>query len=462
MWTSSSTTSGWVRTTSATASATVPASPTTSTASPSSVRTPARNRRWSSTRATREHRHGIGTSSRTSVPCPGAVRTTARPPWRSMRPTTDCARPYRSVGHRRRVEAAAAVAHEDLDPLPADLGVDLHRLDPGVLGGVHQRLAGRGDQRLPPAGRSGSRRPTTTSTAMPWSSSTSAAASSRARARVRSASSPAPAGAYSQPRSSRSCVRARRLTSRRSSRLADQGQRLQHRVVHVGGELGPLLRPDALAPLVAQVAGHPEPPRARQHREADDDGDRRQQPLPRLLQLAARREEADEPRHDEHRAADHHERPARRRRCATGRAARRRPAATPAPRRRRRPASGTTAGDDRPSACSSSRPPPPSAASASSCTRSVRRGARRPAPCGTSTHSAAYIAHARTGAQREQQERQAHDQRRQPQVLGDAGGDPAERTPGGRALEAARRGADGGGHAPRLPPRGPVRVRVGP
>jgi hypothetical protein len=52
MCTSSSTTSGWVEVMSAIASATEPASPTTSTAVPSSARTPDRNSRWSSTSTT--------------------------------------------------------------------------------------------------------------------------------------------------------------------------------------------------------------------------------------------------------------------------------------------------------------------------------------------------------------------------------------------------------------------------
>jgi hypothetical protein len=42
-------------------------------------------------------RHRFSTSS-TSVPSPGAVCTTARPPWRSIRPTIDSRTPRRSAG----------------------------------------------------------------------------------------------------------------------------------------------------------------------------------------------------------------------------------------------------------------------------------------------------------------------------------------------------------------------------
>jgi hypothetical protein len=81
--------------------------------------------------------------------------------------------------------------------------------------------------------------------------------------------------------------------------------------VHVRGDLGPLLRADALAALRAEVAGQPQHPRSAQHEHADDHDDRRQQPLPRLLQLAAGGQEAEQPDHhqgrpdeDDHRAAD--------------------------------------------------------------------------------------------------------------------------------------------------------------
>src|SRR5262245_53318263 len=51
-------------------------------------------------------------------------------------------------GDRVRVEAGAAVAYEDLDPLRRGLGVDGdRRAVAGELGGVGQRLAGGGNER---------------------------------------------------------------------------------------------------------------------------------------------------------------------------------------------------------------------------------------------------------------------------------------------------------------------------
>jgi histone deacetylase complex regulatory component SIN3 len=44
--------------------------------------------------------------------------------------------------------------------------------------------------------------------------------------------------------------------------LLDQGQGLEHRVVQVRGHVGPLLGPDPLLALGAEVGGQPEHPRA--------------------------------------------------------------------------------------------------------------------------------------------------------------------------------------------------------
>ena len=48
----------------------------------------------------------------------------------------------------------------------------------------------------------------------------------------------------------------------------DERERLQHRVVHPGGDVGPLLRPRPRLPLEQQVAGDPQPPGAEQHHDA--------------------------------------------------------------------------------------------------------------------------------------------------------------------------------------------------
>jgi hypothetical protein len=51
----------------------------------------------------------------------------------------------------------------------------------------------------------------------------------------------------------------------------DQGQGVQHRVVDVGGDFGPLLRADAHQALLGEVLGHPDQIGAREQRDADED-----------------------------------------------------------------------------------------------------------------------------------------------------------------------------------------------
>ena len=64
--------------------------------------------------------------------------------------------------------------------------------------------------------------------------------------------------------------------ARRLRVALDERQRLQHRVVQMGGQFGPLLRPDAFAPLVGQARDGAHPPRPGDQRDAgrgDDHGD---------------------------------------------------------------------------------------------------------------------------------------------------------------------------------------------
>src|SRR5881397_1114022 len=133
MWTSSRTTSGLVRRMSAIASATVSASPTRSTASPSSARTPERNSRWSSTRTTR----GRGWSFRESLLGSftghlqvhfGALAEHAadrRGAAVALHPTGDGLREAEAVGrYVRGNEAGPAITDEDGDPARLHLRVD--------------------------------------------------------------------------------------------------------------------------------------------------------------------------------------------------------------------------------------------------------------------------------------------------------------------------------------------------
>ena len=160
MCTSRSTTSGSRSAISSTAAATSSASPTTSTVSPSSARTPARNRWWSSTRNTRG-RVGVGESvltgpaasggsAPTSVPSPGAVRRSARPPWRRIRAWIDSAIPRRSSATCVGVETPPPVADEDRHLGRLDLGEQRDGRSPRPLGGVHRRLPGGRQQRPQP------------------------------------------------------------------------------------------------------------------------------------------------------------------------------------------------------------------------------------------------------------------------------------------------------------------------
>ena len=90
--------------------------------------------------------HGSITSS-TSVPAPGRVWISARPPWRSIRPEHRLAQPAPVGRHGGEVEARPAVAHEHLDAVALHLGVDADRGVGRELDGVEHRLARGGDQR---------------------------------------------------------------------------------------------------------------------------------------------------------------------------------------------------------------------------------------------------------------------------------------------------------------------------
>ena len=61
----------------------------------------------------------VGSTSSTSVPSPGAERTSAVPPCRVIRPMIESRSPCRSAGTVVGVEAGAAVADEDRHPLRA-------------------------------------------------------------------------------------------------------------------------------------------------------------------------------------------------------------------------------------------------------------------------------------------------------------------------------------------------------
>src|SRR5690606_17681206 len=82
-------------------------------------------------------------------------------------------------------------------------------------------------------------------------------------------------------------------------RLLDESEGLEDRVVEVGCHLGPLLGPDALPSLPAEVAQEAHDQRAEQDRDADAGGDDGEAELASPGQGAARCEQAAETRHHE-------------------------------------------------------------------------------------------------------------------------------------------------------------------
>ena len=150
-------------------------------------------------------------------------------------------------GHGVEVEARAAVADEDLRRPSAASAYTATGAPPPNLAALTHRLARGGDEGL--AASSSAASPTaTTSIGTPWSRSTSSAAASSGR-------EPALAGAVRvvrrQPRAQLALLAAgeRGDLARIARALLDEGERLQDRVVQVGGDLGALLGADALGPL---------------------------------------------------------------------------------------------------------------------------------------------------------------------------------------------------------------------
>ena len=341
-----------------TASSTVAASPSTSTSPSSSARTPARKSWWSSTMTTLGACPVIAPARAAARPrCPPRPRCARRRRRRGarMRPTIDSRTPRRSVGHGVGVEARAAVAHEHLDALLADLGVDGHRLRSGELGGVDERLARGGDERLGArVERAVADRHDVDGDAVVL---LDLGRGELERRRERAAlAQRAPAV---QPRAQLALLAAREAghLARVLRPALHQRERLQHRVVQVRGELGALLRADALGALVGEPAHEPDPPRREDQRARDDHDDDRQQDVARRSQRVVEVEEqqrrADDERDAERGAAERAalrpprpapRRPARdRRRWRTGARSARRPPrrARRARRARRRPTAPT-------------------------------------------------------------------------------------------------------------------------
>ncbi len=259
-WTSSSTTSGSSSLMIATASCTVPASPTTSTASPSSARTPARKSAWSSTSTTRAHlaaasarprclRRARSSSSRSRRARPGVPRSTRRArAGRKGRPLGSKPAPRSRTNTETRVVG--------------DLRVDVDLLGAGELRRVRHRLARRehearsSDGQSPAAGDLDRARRAAPRRRWPLR-----------RALQRASSGRRPAGSsYSQPRRSRSCRRARAATRAGLLRMPlDERERLKDGVVHARGDLRALLGSDAGLALRVALDREAPQPRAGDH-----------------------------------------------------------------------------------------------------------------------------------------------------------------------------------------------------
>ena len=200
-------------------------------------------------------RFALGMASRTSVPSPGRGRDLG-PAAVALHPADDRL-PYAQPVVRDRRRGRTPARGRGRTPTPARRR-PRRRPTPGRAADAYLAaltIASRAACSSAPSRSSTGQSPTTTtSTAPPCTSSTSAAAALERRAER--SGRRAPSGRYSQLPQRAFLGAGQPGHLARVVRVAlDQGERLQHRVVHVRGELGALLRPDPLAPLLATARG---------------------------------------------------------------------------------------------------------------------------------------------------------------------------------------------------------------
>ena len=276
---------------SGTASATVPASPTTSTAV-AELRADAGEEEAVIVDEDDAPFHR-GSLSSTSVPAPGALVTT-RAAARPLETAPDrLADPLPVTGHRRRIEAGAAIAHEDGDLLVRHVRVDVDLLDAGELCRVRHRLA-RGEHdrglrwritgareldadavELLDVGRGGRER----------------------RDERRAVVAERPRGVEPAAQLALLAPCERGDTTRLARVTLDQRQRLQHRVVHALGHLGALIGADARRALGVALQREPPEQRPANEHEGACHGARREQPHGRASALQ-QEHDADAREHD--------------------------------------------------------------------------------------------------------------------------------------------------------------------
>src|SRR5664280_154001 len=276
-WTSSRTTPGRRSLMSSTAASTSSASPTTSTASPSSARTPARNMAWSSTRNTRGRpwsligpscstdRLGSGHRHLDLDPAPGGGTYGHRAP----EPGHTC--PDRTgdalaiARYRAGVESPTAVSHVEGDRVAVDFGVERDLYRPGPLGGIDGGLPGGIEQRPEPFGQvtlpdhHGVHGDAVIGLDLALDGSDALGQRSCVvRARGPTFEQPGAELAFLGPGQTHDLAGVVGGT-------LDQCQRLEHGVVHVGRHPGPLLGHGTGLALGHEVPHQAEPPRAEHH-----------------------------------------------------------------------------------------------------------------------------------------------------------------------------------------------------
>ena len=243
----------------------------------------------------------LGSTSSTSVPSPGADRTSAVPPSRVSRPRHRVTQAAPVVGHRLRIEPLAAVAHEHRHALGRDLGVEVGRGRPRVLGGVDQRLAGGGTER----GELLVDRGVADDDRVDDQRVVGLDLGHHAR------DEPGPGAALAhdlrvvEPGPQLALLAAGQPVDRLLvvGVPLDEREGLQHRVVQVRGHAGPLLRADARGALLGARVQQPAPDRRGHQDDADEDHQGRGEPVARVGQLAGGGEQQHDAAGGQHDAA---------------------------------------------------------------------------------------------------------------------------------------------------------------